>query len=326
MEIIRNLIDRLRHVGVLLLVGLITIVYVALGFVYWQQGVQQKNYAAQITKLSAVVARPLPSIEGLQAEYEVVKRALAPVTDTDAIAMLVGIAEKNGIDVNPGASKFVVPSGKLGQGKVGDGTYQLVSFRNIRVQGDYNNVMAFIADLDSGKTLQTMVLTKLATNEVEVTVGGEDGARRAEFREVAAAVLAMMKDNDLLQIPYSISYTGGIAVNLMGDDPNTLGGVEGFPDIDTTVTDKGYTGAGFPRDGYVLYQHDKISKDNTSQFQTINYINVLTTKYYYTCEADGTVRQFDGANIATATEYLTRAESEIEVVATMDVDIYMTKP
>ncbi|MBI4188673.1 MAG: hypothetical protein HY529_05665 [Chloroflexi bacterium] len=326
MEIIRNLIKRLRHVGVLLLVGLITIVYIALGFVYWQQGVQQQDYAARTAKLSVVVARPLASGDELKAEYAAVKTALAPVTNTDAIAMLVGIAEKSGIDVTPADGKFIVPPGRPGQEKVGESTYQLLSFQSIHVQGDYASVIAFIADLDSGKTLNTMVLKKLATSEGEVTVVGEDGARRAEFRKVAAAVLAMMKDNGILGIPHTISYNAGVAVNLMGDDPNTPGTVEGFPDIITTPSDKGYTGTGSPRSGFVLYKHDKISTDNASQFQTTDYIDVLTTRYYYTCEGDGTVRQFNGANIATATEYLTSEASKVEVIATVDVDIYMAKP
>ena len=72
----------------------------------------------------------------------------------------------------------------------------------------------------------------------------------------------------------------------------------------------------------MLYSHDKISTGDTTQFETISYINKLTTTYYYTCEADGTVRQFSEANVATATEFLDSETSKIEHVAFVDVDIY----
>ncbi len=321
-----NLIARLRHMGVLLVIGLLLIIYIAFGFLYWQQGSQQRELDEQITKLSLVVSRQLPSGKELQAEYDNVTELLAPMTDQDAIEELVGIAEENGIDVDPASGKFRVSSAAFSQAKVGGGNYQLLSFRNIHVQGDYGNVMAFISDLDSGKTENmTMVLNKVVTSQVEIKYIGEEGARRAEFRNVASAVTAMMVDNALSEIPEPMSFAGGIATNLMGDDPDTEGTVEGFPDITTTVVYKGYTGTGLPRGGYVLYEHDIIPTDNTTQFETVSYITTLTTKYYYTCETDGTVRQFDGANIITAMEYLGSEESKIETVTAVNVDIY-TKP
>ena len=139
---------------------------------------------------------------------------------------------------------------------------------------------------------------------------------------VSLAVVDMMTDNGLSAIPNPMNFAGGIATNLMGDDPDTEETVEGFPDYTTAVVDKGYTGTGniTPSDGYVLYEHDRISTDNTTQFETVSYVTTLTTRYYYTCEADGTVRQFDGPDVATATEYL-----NIETVAALDVDLY-TKP
>jgi hypothetical protein len=47
---------------------------------------------------------------------------------------------------------------------------------------------------------------------------------------------------------------------------------------------------------------------------------VSTTKYYYTVEADGTVRQFDGPDVTIAKEY-----PSIETIATLNVEIY-TRP
>jgi len=325
MEVIKNLLTRFLPTGALFLIGFLLIIYVAIGFLYWQQGAQQRDLEKQITKLSLVVSRPVPSGEKLQAEYDNVTSALAPMTDSAAIAKLVGIAEESGIDIDSDSGMLRVPSAKFKQTEAGGGTYQVLSFSNIYVQGDYDNVMAFISDLDSGKTLKTMVLNRVVTSEVEVIFTGEEGDRRAEFRNVASAVMDMMADNKLWEIPNPMNFAGGVAANLTGDDPDTEETIEGFPDITTSAIDKGYSGNATPRIGYVLYNHDKILTDNATQFETVSYITVLTTKYYYTCEADGTVRQFDGYNVVTATEYLGSAASKIDTVAFVDVDIY-TKP
>ena len=326
MEIIQRLLTRFRRMGVLFLIGLFVIIYIAIGIVYFQQGPEQRELEEQITQLSLIVAKPLGSDEKLRAEYDEVNRLLAPITNSDAIAMLVGIAEKSGIDVDKDAGKLRISPATVKEEERGGATYQVLSFTSITVQGDYDQVMAFISALDSGEALETMVLKKVTIREVEVVFVGEEGDRRAEFRSVAAAVSAMMADNGLREIPVPMSRAGGVATNLMGDDPDTEETVEGFPDITTLAADKGYTGTGSPRDGYVLYGHDKISTDDTTTFSIVNYITMLTTTYYYTCEADGTVRQFDGAHVARgAMEYVGSEESKLETIVIVYVDIY-TKP
>jgi hypothetical protein len=135
----------------------------------------------------------------------------------------------------------------------------------------------------------------------------------------------MMTDNNLVALPNPMSYANGIATNLMGNDPEVEGAIEGFPDITTRAADKGYTGNLTPRDGYVLYRHDKIPSDNTTEYETVSYLTTLTTNYYYTCEADGTVRQWDGSDVTTAAEYLGSEATEVELQVDLDVDIY-SKP
>lgn len=95
-------------------------------------------------------------------------QAPTPMTDRAAIAILVSIAEKSGIDIDPNAGKFVIPSAWLSEEKVGGGTYQVLSFRNIRLQGDYGSVMAFLSDLDSCTTLKTLILTRVSISQTEV--------------------------------------------------------------------------------------------------------------------------------------------------------------
>jgi hypothetical protein len=170
MEIIRNLLTRMRRTGVLVIIGFILIIYISLGFLYWQQGAQQTESTAQINKLSAVLDKPLSPITELQAECDNVTRALAPMTDIDAIDTLLSIAKKSGINTDENAGKFSVPPVTTGSRNVGSGNYRLLSFKGISVSGNYTDVMAFIIDLDSGKTLENMVLTAVILNKVG---GGE---------------------------------------------------------------------------------------------------------------------------------------------------------
>ncbi len=168
MEALRNLLIRFRHSGVLLFIGFILIIYVAFGFVYWQQGLKQKGLEEQVAKLSLIVNKPLASKEELKEEYDKVNDALAPMEDEDAIAMLVGIAEESGINVAPDSDKLIVPSVKEEDVQVGGGTYQVFSFKSLSVQGSYENVMAFISNLDSGTTRKTLVLKRVDIRQVEV--------------------------------------------------------------------------------------------------------------------------------------------------------------
>ncbi len=298
-----NLFARIGRMGFLIVVGIFLIIYVALGFLYFQQGAKQEDLRERINNLRIVVSKPLPSVEKLKAGYDEVNRSLSPLELPAAIAVLVGIAEESGINVDPASGKFNVPApGGTVKQTVGEGTYQVLPFTNIKVQGDYDSVMAFLSDLDSGKTMKTMVLKNANISWTALAVSPGERVRGEEFRNVALAVIAMMTDN-ITEIPNPINYAGGTATNYMGDDSDTEETVEGFPDITTTAAEKGYTGMGTPRDGHVLYEHDKVSADNTTHFDTVSYMPALTTAYYYTCEADGTVRQFDGADVATATEY-----------------------
>lgn len=308
-----------------MLIGFILIVHIAIGFVYFQQGAQQKGIQEKINQLNLIVNKPLASDEKLRVEFDEINLALAPITNIAAVEMLVSIAEDSGIDVDKDAAKLRITPATDREEKRGETTYHVLSFRNISVQGDYDRVMAFIATLDSGETLKTMVLTRVDIKHVEVVYLGEERQRRAEFRMVKAAVAAMMEDNNLSEIPEPIAFAGGVAANLMGDDPETEGVVEGFPDSTTPVTDKGYNGTDSPRDGYVLYEHDMVESGDDTRFITVRYITTLSTTYYYTCESSGLVRQFDGADVLTATELLGTEESKMETIATLDVNIY-TRP
>lgn len=161
MDIIRGLVAWLRRVGVLVLIGVVAIIYLAFGWVYQQQWQQQKTLADQIAQKGAVLAKPLPGREKLQAEVDRVNSALTLITAQAAFDRLIGIASKSGIDINPGSGMLIIPAATTLEAKVGDGKYRVLSFKNIEVAGAEANVMAFISDLDSGKTLENMALRRV---------------------------------------------------------------------------------------------------------------------------------------------------------------------
>jgi hypothetical protein len=299
------------------ILGVCIIIYVGLGTIYIQQGPKQKDVEEQIRKTMLVVSRPLPSMEELQAKNDAVNEALKPRETPEALKEIVDIASKSGIDISPESGKLRISAPGAPQRKEMEvGTYLVLSFGDIKAQGDYDDVIAFISDLDTGATRETLVLRGVNLGWVQVNVPEEEAARRAEFRAVIQAVTDMMEDNNIEVIPGTANYGEGLAVNEMTT----------FPDAVTTAKEKGYTGAGAPSDGYILYEHDRIAADNTTDYQTINYFDEPTADYYYTCESDGTVRQFDGPDVETATEYFGSEEDVLEASVGLTLDLYSKLP
>lgn len=169
-----KVITRLRRIGVLLLIGFLIIIYFALGFLYIQQGTKQRGLEQEMTRLNLVIARPLPGAEKLQAEYDKVNLLLSPMPVEVILDILVKLASESGIDVNPDSNKFRITPHSSRKEKVGTESYQVLSFRNISAQGSYDNVMAFVSALDSGKALKTLVLKKVTINRIEIKGKGEE--------------------------------------------------------------------------------------------------------------------------------------------------------
>jgi len=309
----QELLTRIRRVGFMIVIGVCVIIYIGLGIVYLQQGPKQKDLEDKIEKTMAVVSKQLPSMEQLQAKYDAVNAALEPMETPEALEVIVDIARDNGIDVEPEGGKFYInPPSAPKKTKMAQRTYSVLSFSNIKAQDDFDTVMNFISDLDAGSTLETMTVRTVNLEWVRINFPEGEVMRRAEFHAVIQAVADMMKDNNLAEIPSPINFEDGVAVNEL----------TAFPDAITTAEEKGYTGTGTPSDGYILYEHARVTADNTSDYQVMSYIDKPVTEYYYTCEADGTVRQFDGPGLETATEYYGSEEIVFETVAKLAVDLY----
>ena len=286
METIRGLLTRFRQSGLLLLIGFILILYISLGLVYWQQNTQQTTLTKQIAQISPTLARPLASIQPLEEGLNKVNAALAEVSDErTAIARLVSMAEKSGISVGE-VGKLGVPSPGFSTVTVGGNTFQLISFGGIRVQGVSSNVTAFLTDLDSGKTLENMVLKRVTISYTEIPFTVNETEQRTEFNTVVLAVKKMMTD------------LGLSSLNMTRDAGNTTANMSAFP-------------GGV----YALYS-------NNLTGTVVNYVAVPKTKYYYTVAVDGAVRQFSGPDIATAIEFPSGKGPRMETIAIIDVDIY----
>jgi hypothetical protein len=308
-----NLLARVQRMAFVIFLGLCLIIYVGLGAIIIQQLPKQKDLKEKIDKTMVIVSKPLPDLSKLRAEYDAANAALAPLTVEEALEIIVGIAESNGLDVDPAAGKLTIPPpAKPAQTKIGEGTYYIQTFERIAVEGNHDSVMAFINDLDVGESKENIILRRADVTKREVRFFGDEAERRVEFHLITEAVAEMMADNGLLEIPGPLAAAGGNATSDMG----------AFPDALTTAAAKGYSGTGEAKDGYLLVQHDRISTDNGTEFETVDYIDLTSTVYYYTCEADGTVRQFDGPDVATATEFFGSEVVVPETVASLSIDLY----
>ena len=141
---------------------------------------------------------------------------------------------------------------------------------------------------------------------------GEEEARRTEFHNVSSSVIAMMTDNSVSTITDAIAYDGTTA--------NAINDVTAFPDVTATLASKGadgtfVTAAGSPTEvlGYRLYGNqlvtdvdgDGVYDAGDDGISSVNYVTMTQTTYFYTCETDGTVRQWlsTDTSSATGTEY-----------------------
>jgi len=113
---------------------------------------------------------------------------------------------------------------------------------------------------------------------------GEDEAADTEFANVQSAVVSMMVDNQLSQLPHPQT----TATDNMSQFPDptsacaTVGEKVTDPDGGTYVN-------GQDKDGFILYKHD-IEADSSAN-TTVNYVATEQTKGTYTCDASGTVTQ-----------------------------------
>jgi len=304
----------------LFLIGIFLIIYLGLGALFIQQGPAQKKLNDQIAHQSVVAAKALPPADKLKAEADEVKGALAPLTDYAVLKELVKIARESGINVDDAAKKFSVPpAGKATEVKIGEGKYQVMPIKNIKVQGAYENVVKFVADLDAGTTLKTMVLRKAVISEVEIMFEDVEKERRQEWQDVQAAVKTMMAENGLETIPYPMDFAGEVAFNDMTAFPDAISDWTG--DVGGKTADpNGNSYVDGDKAGYLLSGHDITGDGKLTGL--VDYLKTKSTKYYYTCEADGQIRQFSGSAVHGVIEYLGSEASWFETQAAVDVDIY----
>ena len=119
---------------------------------------------------------------------------------------------------------------------------------------------------------------------------GEEEAAATEFANVQTAVIALMTDNELSELPNPV----GTATNDMGIFPDATSACE----TDKLVDPEGYYYLlGTDGDGFVLYQHDisgsgTVANPGANPSQgDVNYLATDETKGTYTANILGTVTQ-----------------------------------
>jgi len=137
---------------------------------------------------------------------------------------------------------------------------------------------------------------------------GTEEARETEFTTIQTSVHSMMVDNQISSIPNPLAWDGTAtnAVNVMSAFPDSTSDStdndgDGASDKGTDPGETAYefTTAPVDKAGYLLYGHDITGSDGSDEL--VNYVGMSTSTYYYTCETDGTVRQWETADTTTAT-------------------------
>jgi len=117
---------------------------------------------------------------------------------------------------------------------------------------------------------------------------GEEEAKDTEFATIQAAVHAMMVDNEIATLPTPVDTTRTNDMGAFPDTSATADGGLGAKDKDVLGTDYVL----LDKDGYLLYQHDRIADADPAVGLT-NYTATATTAYWYTVDAAGTITQYD---------------------------------
>ena len=119
---------------------------------------------------------------------------------------------------------------------------------------------------------------------------GETEARRAEKHNIQASVTAMMTDNNISSIPNAIDAKANATTDMSAfPDATSVGGTA---DKEADPDGQLYTAVDDP--GYLLYGHDRTGLGVSGP--PVNYVSIKTAKYWYTCEGDGTIRQWDAVD------------------------------
>lgn len=161
-----TLLARSRALALPVVVGLLLILYAALGVVYWQQRSQQGPMMGQLTQLSRVVNQPREGLEGLKAQMEEAQ-ALIPrdLKETDVYPAIRALAAQNGLVVRSQSA------GKETQKKIGDTVYRVMPF-TLGVGGKdvtYRQLVDFIANLETQRLLPTLLIDKASLSQSEGT-------------------------------------------------------------------------------------------------------------------------------------------------------------
>ena len=123
--------------------------------------------------------------------------------------------------------------------------------------------------------------------------GGEE-ARKTEWHNVELAIGTLMQENKLTTIPHpvSIATPGTRDMTAFPDTTSEWTGTPGGKKYDPTGT----AYAAGDKAGYLLRAHDKTADAGVGTL--VNYMGQNTTKYWYSCTADGTVQQYDENGVA----------------------------
>lgn len=155
-------------------IGILAIILIAMGVVYFQQKSAEPALEDKITRLEKTLSLPLNISAELQAKYSEAWQAVTTqLTGEEVIVAILNIASESGFDVDIGsANPISIESGKVGKKPIRGSDYQIQPY-TISISGDYDDIMNFVQDMDSISTIGTLVLDSLT---VKIPVTGDASA------------------------------------------------------------------------------------------------------------------------------------------------------
>lgn len=155
----------LGYIKIIPLFSFLLLVFTIFSIIYFQQSSKQEELTQQISTTSRILSKPAPDDERLRLQYEEINQSVSSLTIDVTFQKIVSIAGVSGIDVGPDGSKLLITNFSLGTEKIGETNYSVYSFRDVKVLGEHDKVMAFITNLDSGNNLKTLVMKKVTLSQ-----------------------------------------------------------------------------------------------------------------------------------------------------------------
>lgn len=157
-----------------IMIGLLVIIIIAMGLVYFQEKRGQPALEEQISNFERSLSQSTDPTPEQQAQYNEAHQAVTTEIDEEqVIKAVVNLAKEHGFEVGlDEQSDIQIKASTAKTETVIDANYQILPFQ-INIDGDYDSVRSFIDDIAIMPSFKTLVIESLS---IKKTDGGETSA------------------------------------------------------------------------------------------------------------------------------------------------------